>query len=289
MVEFFCSWCKDLPDSKKALQILKDSNEFAGIELSGNTPGEIDKILDSGLKVSVHNPSRFYDVSLDSSNFIPTIAENPSILEFCKKASLPFVSFHASKCYYTKIFPKELLLSNTRKSLRFLDHELNKKILFEMLWLPYTTATSSGLEKESGMYVNSIEYMNDIVSSTNAGILLDVVHTLASASVRINSNNYKGTVKDYFMDVLNAGSKNIFQMHINSPQYTKSEGFMDKHFLFKSSGIESKTVFECTAEAIAVSPNLKMITLEIEPKLDPVKHARIMVKQAKLVKKKLNL
>jgi hypothetical protein len=56
--------------------------------------------------------------------------------------------------------------------------------------------------------------MTDILSSTNAGLLLDVVHTLTSASTRINSNNYKGTVKDYFMDVLNAGSKNIFQMHM---------------------------------------------------------------------------
>jgi len=289
MVEFYCSWCKDLPDSKKALEILKNSNEFAGIELS-NTSQDVEKIISSGLKVSIHNPSRFFNVSLDSPNFIPTITENPSIIESCKKSSLPFVSFHAGQAFWrSHIFSKDIILSNTRKSLRFLDHEINKKIIFELLWLPYKIASSTGPERESGLYSTGMDYMQDVVKSTNAGVLLDVAHTLTSASTRINSNNYKGTVKDYFLDVLNAGSKDIFQMHINCPGYTKSEGFMDKHFAFKSSGIESRTVFECAKEAISVSPNLKMITLEVEPQLEPVEHARFMIKQAKLVRKKLNL
>lgn len=289
MVDFYCSWCKGLTESKKALDIIRDSNEFSGIELS-NTSDDAQKILSSGLKVSIHNPSRFFNVSLESPNFIPTISENPSILDSCKKSSLPFVSFHAGQVFwYSKILSPEVIISNTKKSLRFLDHELNKKILFELLWFPIEVASASEFEKKSGLYSTSLDYMKDIVSSTNAGVLLDLSHTLTSASTKIRSNNYKGTEKDYFMDVLAAGSKDIFELHINCPGYTKLDGFMDKHFGFKSSGIESKTIFECTAEAVAVSPNLKMITLEIEPQLEPIEHARFMVKQAKLVRKKLNL
>jgi len=290
MVELYCSWCKGLCESKKALGIIRDSNEFSGIELSSNISGETESIILAGLKVSIHNPSRFFKVSLESPDFIPTIAENPSIIDSCKKSSLPFVSFHAGHAFqFSKLFSKEIILSNTRKSLRFLDHELDKKILFETLPLPFKVATSFGIEKESGFYSTSIEYMKDILSSTNAGALLDVSHTLSSASSRVLSNNYNGTIKDYFVDVLNAISKNVFEMHINCPQFIKNEGFLDKHFLLKSSGVESKMVFECTQEAIEVSPNLKMITLEIEPMLEPIKHAQAMVKQAKLARKKLNL
>lgn len=285
MVDFYCSWCKDLCDSKKALDVIRDSNEFSGIELS-NSSNDIDKILASGLKVSVHNPSRFFKVSLSSPNFIEVITQNPAIIESCKKASLPFVSFHIG--HFSNTFSKEAIISNTRKNLRFLDRELNKKILFESLLLP-SFLMDSDSEKESALYSTSIEYMKDIISSTNADVLLDVAHTLCSASTRIRSNNYKGTEKDYFLDVLNVVSKNIFEVHINSPLYTKAEGYIDKHFAFKANEVPSKTVFECTSEVLAVSPNLKSITLEIEPHLEPVKHAKIMVKQAKLVRKKLNL
>jgi hypothetical protein len=289
MVEFYCSWCKDLPDSKKALQIIKDSNEFSGIELS-NTSGDVEKILSAELKVSIHNPSRFFYVSLESPNFIEVINQNPSIIDSCKKSSLPFVSFHAGQAFwFSKIFQKDFIISNTRKNLRFLDHELDKRILFEFLWLPIKSVTSSDFEKESALYSTSIEYMKDILSSTNAGVLLDVSHTLCSASTRIKSNNYKGNIKDYFLDVLNATSKDIFEMHINCPQFTNEDGFIDRHFAFKSSGAESKTIFEYASEAIAVSPNLKAITLEIESLLEPIKHAQLMVKQAKLVRKKLNM
>ncbi len=289
MVEFYCSWCKGLPDSKKALSILKDSNEFSGIELS-NTSEDIEKIISSGLKASIHNPSRFFKISLDSSNFIPTIVENPSIVNSCKKSSLPFVSFHAGQSvWFSKTLPKEIILSNTRKSLRFLDHELDKRILFEMIYPSCENIFASKIDKENMLYCSSIEYMQDILSSTNAGVLLDVSHTLISASSRIKLADYKGGVKDYFLDVLNAVSRNIFELHVNCPQFIKNEGFVDKHFVLKSSGLESKTVFDCTEETIAVSPNLKMITLEIEPMLEPIEHAKIMVKQAKLVKKKLNL
>lgn len=289
MVEFYCSWCKDLPDSKKALSILKDSNEFSGVELS-NTSEDIEKILASGLKASIHNPSRFFKVSLESQNFVPTIVENPSILDSCKKSSLPFVSFHAGhSVWFSKVLPKEIVSSNTRKSLRFLDHELDKKVLFEIIYPSYENIFNNESDRENAFYCSSIDYMKDILSSTNAGVLLDVSHTLVSASSRIRLGNYKGTELDYFLDVLNATSKNIFQMHVNCPQFIKNEGFVDKHFILKSGGVESKIVFDCTSEALAVSPNLKMITLEIEPMLEPIEHAKTMVKQAKLFKKKLNL
>jgi hypothetical protein len=288
MVELYCSWCKDLPESKKALAILKDSNEFSGIELS-NTDNQVDLVLDSGLKVSIHNPARFHKVSVESQNFIEVLNENPSILKSCKKASLPFVSFHAGQqIYFSKFISKDYLLSNTRKNLRFLDHELDKKIILEQLWLKYEYTQLFGLEKECALYSTSMDYLQNILESTNAGILLDVAHTLSSASSRIRSKQYQFDEKNYFMDVLNAVSKNIFQMHINCPQYTKTEGFVDKHFPFESRGVVSKTVFDCTSEAIAVSPNLKAITLEIEPGLEPIKHAKLMIKQAKLVRKKLN-
>lgn len=289
MVDLYCSWCEGLPQSKKALGIIRDSNEFSGIEMS-NSGEEMDLVLDSGLKVSIHNPSRFFRVSLESPNFIPTIAENPILIESCKKASLPFVSFHAGQTqWYSKMMSPETIISNTRKSIRFLDRELNKKILFELSSFPIELGLGGEFEKRSGLYATSKEYMKDIVSTTNAGVLLDVSHTLNSASTKIRSNNFKGNEKDYFMDVLMSIAKDIFQMHINCPSYTKANGFRDEHLELKSSGIESKNVFECTAETIAVSPNLKMITLEIEPLVEPIKHARIMVKQAKLVRKKLNL
>ncbi len=289
MVDFYCSWCLGLPESKKALDIIRDSNEFSGIELS-NTSSDIDKILSSGLKASIHNPSREYKISIESNKFIEVLTQDSLILDSCKKSSLPFVSFHAGhQMYFSKSIPNEFVISNARKNLHFLDHEINKKIILEQFWLPFDKTKLDGVEKECALYSTSIDFLKDIQSSTNAGILLDVSHALVTASARIRSNYYKFDVKNYFLDVLNATSKNIFQMHINCPQYTKVDGFVDKHFPFKSSGIESKTVFECAAEAVAVSPNLKMITLEIEPHLEPIKHARLMVKQAKLVRKKLNL
>ncbi|MDD4128208.1 MAG: hypothetical protein PHY04_00525 [Candidatus ainarchaeum sp.] len=288
MVELYCSWCKGLPESKKALSIIKDSNEFSGIELS-NTDNQIDKVLESGLKVSIHNPAREYKISIESPNFIEIMSAHPEIISTCKKTPLPFVSFHMGQsCFYYKPQSKEQLLSNIRKNLNYLNHSIDKRILLEEMSF-YPSMINPVKEQESKLYSTSIKLQKEVSQIANAGLLIDLSHTLISARSRIMLNLYKGNEIDYFIDLLQNVGSNIFELHLNSPLLVKNEGFVDKHFIINSAKKESKFVLDYAQEAIFSCPNLKIITLEMEPMLEPIQHAKVLVKQAKLIRKKINL
>lgn len=278
---------KGFSESKKALKLIKDSNEFAGIEMS-NTDSQIDSVLESGLKVSIHNPARMYNISIESPNFIEVITSYPEIISSCKKSSLPFISFHLGRsCFYFKPQSKEILLSNIKKNLNYLNSLVDKKIILEEMGF-YPKMIYPIKDKSAKLFMTSIKLQKKVSESTNAGILVDISHTLMTAHSRIGLGLYKGTEENYFSDVLKNIGENIFELHLNSPLMT-NEGLVDKHFVLNPLKKESKIVLNCAKEATIVCPNLKIITLEMEPLVEPIKHAKILINQAKILRKKIGV
>lgn len=288
MVELFCSWCRGLAQSREALKLLVDSNEFSGIELS-IVNEEIDLILDAGLKVSLHNPLRNYHESIESDSFIESFLKEPTIPFYSKKVLLPFISFHVGRsCSLGECYSKQKIFSNTKKNLDYLSNSIDKKIILEGTCFTNKMINEKEFTKIN-LYSTSREFFRDFSLHTNAEILIDVAHTLVSGQTRILNDFYEESIKDYFTDFLDYTKNNVFELHINSFELTKEKNFVDKHHPFKESGFESNLVFECTNEAISNCSNLKAIVLEIESNSDPINHARIMIEQAKLVRKKLEL
>jgi len=283
MVELYCSWCKGLPESKEALKLIKNSGLFAGMELS-NTDLQADKILEANLKVSIHNPIREFNMNLDNENFSKVFNLNPQILASCDKSSLPFVSFHTTNLLFLdRTIPYEELLKNAITNLNFLDNKLSKNIIFE---------TGCGFAPEAKLPFPKTFYMctqpgfaKKILSKTNAGVLMDISHVVASASAHKLYNNYPNEIKDFFLDYLKICAKRTYEIHLNSTKIYPNGRYIDRHFPLDPSSAETQLAFELTALAIKACPKLEMIVLEVEPNLEPVPHAKLLIKQAQIVEK----
>jgi len=280
MVELYCSWCKGLPESTEALKLIKESELFAGIELS-NTDGQADKILEAGLKVSIHNPIREFKMTLDNEKFIQVLNTNPKIIDSCNKSSLSFVSFHTNYIpSLDRTIPYSRVLKNTVKNLNELDTFFSKQILFETScgfgeneYLPFS---------ESMFNCTSPDFAKKILSKTNSGVLIDISHVISSASAHKLYNNYPKGVKDFFLDYLDACAKRTYELHLNSTKLNENGFYKDTHSKFVPTKKETQLAFECATQAINSCPKLEIVVLEIEPKLEPIAHAKLMIKQAQL-------
>ncbi len=283
MVELYCSWCKGLPESKEALKMLKDSGVFTGIELS-NTDFQADKIIDAGLKVSIHNPVREFKINLDNASFTEILNAHPEIISHCNKTELPFVSFHTN--YIPSLNPAtsyELVLKNVKDNLNKIKNTLSKKVLFE---------TSCGFGKSQEYVVSELlfkcthpSFAKQILSETSAGVLIDISHVLASASLHKVYNNYPNEVKDFFLDYLSVCSKSTYEMHINSTRINEQGLYIDRHFPLNPEEKETQLAFECATEVINSCPNIETVVLEVEPNLDPINHVKLLIQQAQLFEK----
>jgi uncharacterized protein (UPF0276 family) len=283
MPEIYATWCEGLPSDKEALSVIKKSGSIAGIEIC-HVDNEINQITEFGLKYNLHNPLRQFHLGLENGAFIPTMIKYPNVVKALNESGPVAVGFHSG---YSAISDKnslsEAIVSNTLRSIKFLDEVVQKKILFETV--PYTAEFANAGNKEALFYVTSPEYMKRLITKGRAGLLIDISHNYVSGMHKIKEGLFKGEIQDYFASILSQTANDVYQVHLNVPSFDSQKWYYDSHSVIKPSQKISKEILLIAEEIVGLCPNLKVVTLEMTTNLDPKKHAKIMVKQAELVNK----
>jgi hypothetical protein len=285
MFDIYVSWAKGLPQDKEALELIKKSGVVAGIELS-RVGQDIELIKASGLHYNLHNPLRDYKMGLDSQYFVPTM-ERLGMLSYCALSKPSVIGFHTGySSLMEKDSSKEKIMANTLRSIKFLDQNLDKKIIFE------STVYQKNLfhlgDKKLAAYVTSSQFFKEIIQKSGAGFLFDVSHNFISGKTKIMEKEYFGTIEDYFAEILEVVAKETFQMHFNIPNGDNKKGFVDTHGIIKPSRTNSKQLLLLAKEIIDSCPNIKTVTLEMDtPNCSPKKHAKILIQQTEILQKYL--
>jgi hypothetical protein len=283
MVEIYASWSKGLVEDKNALALIKDSNLIDGIELCNYGP-QLGLVRDAELKYNLHNAFGLENKALISGDFIDKMISTPNMVKYCNESSPSALGFHAIPNKVESSVKNDFMISNIYRNLKFLDESIQKKIIFETT--PFDLI-NDGRSYEIKDYFSSLEFTNKIIKTTRAGYLFDVAHNLCSSFTRINKGTYKGEVSDYFADLIKIVSKETFQMHLNVPSGNEKEGFVDMHELIKPSRKSSKLVLLLAKEVLDSCPNIHTLTMEMDSNATPIKHAKLMIEQAKIIEKQL--
>jgi|GEM_PF-1707305 len=285
MPEIYASWCKGILEDFVSLSLLKESNLIEGIELS-NLSDSLELLNSVGLKYNQHNALRDYKLGLENEYFIPTMNKFSEVVKRCKESGPSVVGFHAG---YSAVNEKNVLsqtvISNSLRSLNFLDKVLDKKIIFETP--PYHPTLFVNGNQSALSVVSSSEFVKQIFSKSRAGYLFDISHIFVTAAAKIQRGEFNGEIEDYFAQMISVCATETYQLHLNVPTYSKENGFTDSHGVIKLNNSLGKRILLIAKEIVDSCPNLKLITLEMEPNLAPKKHAKLMIAQAKLVEKEL--
>jgi hypothetical protein len=281
MVEIYSSWSKGLAYDKTALKMLKGAG-IAGIEL-GQCGEEVELIQNSGLKFSLHNPSREKRLSLGSADFIQMLKKSPEIIETCNASGPPSVGFHIGNPDFLKtVYSIESLEYSVLSGLKFLDSCIAKKIIFESC--PYYGSNEG--KSSVYYYVTTPEFIRAIISKSTAGYLFDVAHNTVTGQNKIAMGEYNGTIEEYLSELLSVCAKETFQVHLNVPRI-EGKKWVDAHAPFNARKKESRQILTFAKEVIDSCPNLKTITLEIDSNLAPQAHAKLIIAQEKIIQKLL--
>jgi sugar phosphate isomerase/epimerase len=261
-----------LPENKKALEILKNSRIISGIETS-NLNEEIELIKKAGLKVSIHNPLRNLHLGLENRNLKKNLTKE--LINKCELADTGLVGFHAG--YKIIETNQNLWLTKIRTilNIKFLKKKINKKIIFESP--PYLN-NELGKRREK---IASPNFVKTILKHSD-GYLFDVSHNF------ITMKQFEKQGKNYRKEILEVTKGRVLQMHLNAVTKTPEGDYIDEHKTFQGLKHE-KEELEFAKEVLSLNPQLKVITLEMSTNSSPEKHAKILVEQAKYLKKKLDI
>ncbi len=320
MKEIYISWVKGLVYDKQALDILKSSGVIAGIELS-NVDEQIERIQDSGLKVSLHCPGQKLTTNLAAKDFKYVFERKNGILEAILKSDAPIVGFHcgyaAEEIYKMKAFPnipkgalitdEKELVNRISENLNCLDEKINSQKQIVIETLDYTREQEIKWKLQSDevqinryeieriisiygtnaslLYVNEPKFIEKILSQTKVKYLCDTAHIFITADTKIHNKEFNGEIEDYFIKMNLATTGKIYQIHLSVPAGDAEKGYSDVHKKFVEGDYLSSQILDLTKEMI--EPELKVVTLEIDTRLKPTKHAKEMVKQAEYIMKKL--
>ncbi|MFA6399640.1 MAG: hypothetical protein WCW44_04730, partial [archaeon] len=281
----YASWSKGLLQDSNALKVLKNSNLVAGVELY-NLSESFDLLKSFELKYNQHNALCDYGLWLESEYFVPTMQKFPEVVKRCKESAPSVIGFHAG---FSAVFEKNILsstiVSGVLRSLNFLDNLFDKKVIFETA--PYHSSHFQEGNSTVLKYVSSPEFVKQILAKSRSGYLLDLSHNFVSGATKIDRGEYKGEIEDYFAELLSSCANETYQLHLNVPSFTKEKGFFDSHGVVKLNNALGKRTLLIAKEIVDSCPNLKVITLEMNTNLPPIKHAKVMVQQAKIVEKEL--
>lgn len=270
--EIYASWCIGLPENKKALAILKKSKIISGIETC-QLNEEIDLIKNSGLNLSIHNPLRDFQLGLEDSKFRRKMTKGR--IELAKKCDTTFLGFHAE---YKFLFKNPLVLFaklQTISNIRFLRKNTNKKIIFESA--PYYPGTNNPERRK----VTSPKFIESLLKHAD-GYLFDASHNFITMK-----NLEKEGNKEYEKEILRVTKGRVKEMHLNCPTKTE-EGYRDNHTIFTGKEYE-KEFLDFVKKVLRNNPQLEIINLEMNTNSSPEEHAKILVQQARYLKKKLRI
>ena len=181
MVELYLTWVKDLPYDKEALKILKDS-PIDGVEMR-NFDEQMYNVLDAGLKLSLHNPTKESTHGLEDSNFSYGLYSEKGITKGGLASDAPVLGFHAG---YGFRLDKEMSVleaeKNTIKHLNDLSGVFNKRVVFE---LPSFHQGYIGKKNQKKMdSITKPSFIKNILSESDAGFLFDISHTFISGKTK---------------------------------------------------------------------------------------------------------
>ncbi|MBU1198568.1 MAG: hypothetical protein KKF46_02605 [Nanoarchaeota archaeon] len=325
--EIYVSWCKGLADSEEALKILRESPYVTGVETL-NYDRDEKKFQKAGLKVSIHNPTRFLNIDLSDSEFIDVITskENSHMLNGIRTENAYTAGFHICHKIYFKegklvlkdeideksitIHDEEVVFNNILNNLLQIEKLINKgfpedkkkKVLFEtntfydpkILEKRDYKSEKEKLTVELVKYFSSLEFYKKILNhpkihNENFGLLFDVAHVIATASTNVLSKIYKGTQDDFINELINISKGRVYQLHLNAPKGNLKTGIIDGHKSFTLDEPKTELILGYAKEILNQNPNLTTVTLEMYTNQEPVKHAQILAEQAELVAKKLDI
>lgn len=271
MVRIYISWCPGISSNNDAMSLIKKSGLVAGIETC-SLDSEIDLIKKSKLKVNIHNPLRKFHIGLENKNFRKEM--NPERLELCKKCDECFMGFHS--CYDNLEKRSNLIFArlNHYLNVSFLRKNIGKRIIFE-------SPPHRGSLKAS-MKVVSPEFIEKMINYSD-GYLFDVAHNF----ITLKAFEKQGKM-DYKDKIIQKTKGKVLQMHLNCPLKDKDGNFVDAHLTFTGRDYEEE-VLNFAREVINANPQLQVLTLEMNTNTLPKEHAEILIRQAKYLKKKLNV
>ena len=282
MVEIYVSWCKDIIEDKEALNILKDSKIIDGIETS--EVNDENNLKKEGLKISLHRPFRRKVETLENPELDKTLEENQEILNKINRSNSFLVGFHVINYALEDKKNIKETLEICKKNIQLLKKKLDRKIVFETS--PYCKSVYERRGKEFLSYFTSPEMIGELVNE-NCGFLFDISHNYISCMNKIMEGKYDKTIEEYFREIIKASDGNILQIHLNFP--VKEKEFLDKHTTFEENSKTNDEIIKLTKYVIDNSPNLKVLTLEMNTNLSPKEHAKKMIEQTKILRKLLDL
>ena len=279
MAEIYVSWCEGLPENKEAMKILRDSGIVDGIETSEYE--DIDRIHSEGLKANIHRPFRWQDFNLED-NSLPEYSED-EIKEYNKSDS-PVLGFHLIDYEKHNEKSDKGIVENMKRNIEKLDSLFERRIVFE---LPPYDSYLIDTRKNSAKYFTSKEVVRELVENTSAGVLLDISHVFVGGMNKIKEGLFDGTIEDYFSEIMDVSKDKVWQLHVNVPRENE-KGYEDVHKTFENDEL-SERMIQIIKSVLEKSPNISVITLELDTGLPPVEHARKTVEQAEILNKRLNI
>ncbi len=287
---------------------------ISGVELR-NTDSQAENIRQAGLEVAYHNPGGI--LNLADPSFMSAL-EDPQTLEAIRASECPVVTFHCaySATRITKkdrvqqmqvtgepITNREELLRIMVRSLCYAKEKINdglaeeKSLLIAIENLPWHREDAPIERMDHSppnvgkQFVTESDYIKDLLDEldeTNILFLHDVSHGVITEDARGDG---------YVDELLWIGRGRTADLHINRPRgkpgRNGKDAYTDSHMPLTDGDAVSESILKYAARVIDMNPDIYFTTLEVYTDTDndpkPVNHARIMVEQAGLYKKKLNL
>ena len=288
MVEIYVSWCKGLVLDDFALNILKSNKLVDGVETRDYL--ELPSLHKSGLRVSIHNPIKELKCEAGSVSYLESpylmnvLENNPYLIENWVKTDTPTLGFHAGHSAYEEQF---LSFSRLIDNANYLcDKIKDKNVIFETHNFPYNFFGKSN--QEYTLHSTGPEFVNELTTNTDLGFLLDVAHVFISGNTRILNGLYNGSIEDYFGEIVESTNERVYQLHVNVPCFEECKGYFDIHRPFDDSELAHK-IIDLTKYVVQNSPELKVITLEMDTGLSPLKHVKKLCKQTEYLNSFLNV
>jgi hypothetical protein len=278
MVETYISWHKKLAQNPYALQSIANHKLIDGIESAGHLP-EIARFKASGLHVNVHNPTRFFERTLASPDFVGILEHHSHLKTACGESDPSILGFHITNGHEQ---PDDEIIKNTQMAVAYLEYLYGKQVIFETS--TYSPADFGKENEEQIAYHSSPEFITTILENTDAGFLLDISHYYVSRFAHHMRNGTSFSYKDEFESLLEKIGDEIYQLHVNVPIGDDTVGYRDGHQPF-SHGFRnenSQRMKEVLSLAMQ-APNIQVVTLEMDSYGDAHDHARMHFGQVSML------
>ncbi len=304
-MRIYATWAPGLPESPKALKLLKDSGIISGVELC-NTDGQADGIRDAGLEVCYHNPGSDVFLNLGDPGYRSRVdsATGRSVIKAVQGSDSPYVSVHCGyaatgiKKVYGKldvdvtgdlITDRGALVDRFADNLSYLEKSINdsnrgKRLSAENVCLHQHQSHANSAKE----YVTCWDFIGEVADKAGVWVMVDVSHAVITANT-LRHGCKIGTEQEYFDSMIETCGDRVRHLHFNAPE-VGTDGFLaDVHKTFSPGEKLNEYTMGITREVLRACKNIGAISIEIYTNTSPEEHAKITLDQAGLLIKRLGL